>query len=153
MKLVILGAGGMGVISLSKIIAQMCIEKEISVHSSEIHGMAKKGGLVEIQMRIGDGKSGVVLQKTADYSIVLDKAYLEYGLCYLKDRGRGLIVLEDNDKEGVVRNLGDVRFTNALILGRFLRSQTLFDKNDALAVLKRFKLFEKNKLSFERGLL
>jgi len=143
----------MGAISLSKIIAQMCIEKEISVHSSEIHGMAKKGGLVEIQMRIGDGKSGVVLQKTADYSIVLDKAYLEYGLCYLKDKGRGLIVLEDNDKEWVVRNLGDVRFTNALILGRFLRFQTLFDKNDALSVLKRFKFFEKNKMSFERGLL
>ncbi len=153
MKLVILGVGGMGAITLSKIVAQMCIEKDIPVHSSEIHGMAKKGGLVEIQMKIGSGKSGVVLKGTADFVIVLDKEYKDYGRSYLKNKSRGLIVLTDEDKNWAVRELGDVRFANAFVLGKFIKSQSIFGKNDALSVLEKFKFFGKNKISFERGLL
>ncbi len=152
MKLVILGVGGMGAITLSKIIAQMCIEKDIPVRSSEIHGMAKKGGLVEIQMKIGSGKSGVVLKKTADFAIVLDKEYEDYAKSYLKNGEKGLITLTDEEKVWAAQELGDVRFANAFLLGRFIKNQSIFDKDDALSVLKGFKFFDKNKISFERGL-
>ena len=153
MKLVILGVGGMGAITLSKIIARICIEKGVPVHSSEIHGMAKKGGLVEIQMKLGNWKSGVVLKRTADFAIVLDKAYENYAKSYLKNITRGLIVLSDEDKIWAAKELGDVRFASAFLLGRFIKNQSVFDKDDALSVLKGFKFFDKNKISFERGLL
>ncbi len=153
MKLVILGVGGMGAISLSKIIAQMSIIKGLSIKSSEIHGMAKKGGLVEVQMKIGEGKSGVVLQKTADFVLVLDEAYLEYGEAFLKNKGIGLIALTSEDKRWVVDNLGDVRFASALVLGKFVKQQDLFTRDDAIKVLKGFKTFEKNRIAFERGLV
>ncbi len=152
MRLVILGVGGMGAITLSKIIAQMCIEKGIPVRSSEIHGMAKKGGLVEIQMKIGEGKSGVVLKKTADFAIVLDESYKDYARSYLKNSEKGLIVLTEKDKLWAVKQFGDVRFATAFLLGRFIKSQSVFDKDDALSVLEQFKFFDKNKISFERGL-
>ena len=152
MKLVILGVGGMGAISLSKIIAQMSISRDLSVRSSEIHGMAKKGGLVEVQMKIGEGKSGVVLQRSADFVLVLNETYLEYGEAFLKNDGVGLITLTSEDKRWVIDNLGDVRFANALVLGRFVKYQDLFTKDDAAKALKRFKFFEKNTIAFERGL-
>ncbi len=152
MKLVILGVGGMGAISLSKIIAQMSIIRDLSVRSSEIHGMAKKGGLVEVQMKIGEGKSGVVLQRSADFVLVLNETYLEYGEAFLKNDGVGLITLTSEDKRWVIDNLGDVRFANALVLGRFVKYQDLFTKDDAAKALKRFKFFEKNTIAFERGL-
>ncbi len=152
MKLVILGVGGMGAISLSKIIAQMSTTKGLSIRSSEIHGMAKKGGLVEVQMKIGEGKSGVVLQKSANFVLVLDEAYLGYGEAFLKDNRVGLIVLTNEDKRWVIDNLGDVRFSSALVLGRFVKYQDLFAKDDAIKALKEFKFFEKNTIAFERGL-
>jgi len=152
MKLVILGVGGMGAISLSKIIAQMSMNKGLSVRSSEIHGMAKKGGLVEVQMKIVEGKSGVVLRNTADFVLVLDEAYLRYGGAFLKDKTFGLITLTYEDKRWVVNNLGDIRFANALVLGKFVRQQDLFTEGDVIDVLKRFKFFEKNRIAFERGL-
>ncbi len=152
MKLVILGVGGMGAISLSKIIAQMSIIRGLSVRSSEIHGMAKKGGLVEVQMKIGEGKSGVVLQRSADFALVLNETYLEYGEAFLKDNGVGLITLTSEDKRWIIDNLGDVRFANALVLGRFVKYQDLFTEDDAIKALRRFKFFEKNTIAFERGL-
>ncbi len=153
MKLVILGVGGMGAIYISKIIAQMSIIKGLPVRSSEIHGMAKKGGLVEVQMKIGEGKSGVVLQKTADFVLVLDEAYLGYGGAFLKDESFDLITLTDKDKKWVVDNLGDVRFASSIVLGRFVKQQDIFTKDDAVGILKRFKFFDKNKIAFERGLI
>ncbi len=153
MKLIILGVGGMGALSLSKIVAQMSMNRNISVRSSEIHGMAKKGGLVEVQMKIGEGKSGVVLQKTADFTLVLDEAYLDYGKAFLREDVFGFIVLKNKDKEWIVKDLGDIRFANALILGRFVKQQNLFTNDDAIEVLKNFKFFKKNRIAFERGLV
>lgn len=152
MKLVILGVGGMGAISLSKIIAQMSMIKGLPVRSSEIHGMAKKGGLVEVQMKIGEGKSGVVLQNTADFALVLDEAYLGYGEAFLKDKVFGLIALTDKDKKWIMDNLGDVRFASSIVLGKFVKQQDIFTKDDAVETLKGFKFFEKNRIAFERGL-
>ncbi len=152
MKLVILGVGGMGAIALSKIIAQMCIDKMLSVKSSEIHGMAKKGGLVEVQMKINEGMSGVVVQGSADYAIVLDDMYLEYGLSFLKDK-KDIILLSLEDKRWIINELGDIRYANTLVLGKFLKQQSIFNKEDALKVLEHFKELEKNKIALERGLI
>ncbi len=151
MKIVILGVGGMGAISLSKIIAQIAMDENISVKSTEIHGMAKKGGLVEIYMKIGEGISPYVSQNEADFAIVLDGAYIDYGRGFLNDRGV-LVELKKGETEKIIKEFGDIRFANSFALGKFIKEQNLFDKNDVIEVLRNFKKPDKNIKAFKVGL-
>ncbi len=73
MKIVLLGSGGEGVLYLSRLIAKFYEEEQIL--SSEIHGMAKKGGLVEVHLKIGDYKSPVIGYNKADLVILLNNKY------------------------------------------------------------------------------
>ncbi len=150
MKLVILGIGGMGAISLSKTIAQIAMNKDMSVKSTEIHGMAKKGGLVEIYMKIGEGVSPYIPQGDADFAVVLDELYSEYAVSFLNKNGK-LIMLSNNDKYEIVEEFGDAKFANSFILKKFIDKQNIITEDDALSVLKNIKQSEKNIEAFKRG--
>ncbi len=151
MKLSILGVGGMGAISLSKLIAQIAIDKNLPVKSTEIHGMAKKGGLVEIYMKINEGVSPYISQRESDFCIILDELYLDYGTVLVKEK-HGLIVLKKDEKEMIASEFGDVRFANSFILGKFFKKQEIFDKKSIIDALKAFKRPKENIKAFERGL-
>ncbi len=150
MKLVILGVGGMGAISLSKILARVAINKNLTVKSTEIHGMAKKGGLVEIYMKIGEGASPYIPQKEADFCIVLERLYYDYALNLVKSP-EGIILLKDDDKVKILKEFGDIRFANSFILGKFFKKQNIFDRKDAVGVLSAFKMPDKNIKAFYEG--
>lgn len=53
-NVLIVGVGGQGVITVSKILAQLCLQNKLQVKQSEIHGMAKRGGAVFSHVRFGD---------------------------------------------------------------------------------------------------
>ncbi len=150
MKLVILGIGGMGAISLSKIIAQIAMNKNLDVKSTEIHGMAKKGGLVEIYMKIGEGSSPYIPQHKADFCIVLDGLYYDYSLHLVKEK-ECVILLKDKDKIRILNKFGDIRFANSFIFGKFFKKQRIFDKKDVVGVLETFKMPNENIEAFFEG--
>ncbi|MEM3198892.1 MAG: indolepyruvate oxidoreductase subunit beta [Thermoplasmata archaeon] len=50
----LVGVGGQGVVSTGIIIGNTISKKGINVVMSEIHGMAQRGGIVTVDMRIGD---------------------------------------------------------------------------------------------------
>ncbi len=150
MKIVVIGVGGMGAISLSKLIAQIAINKGMSVKSTEIHGMAKKGGLVEIYMKIGEGVSPYISQGEADFCIVLDNLYYDYSLNLVKEDA-GVMLLKEKEKLNILNKFGDIRFANSFILGKFFKKQRVFDKTDAIKALMGFKMPDKNIEAFERG--
>ncbi|MDH3377995.1 MAG: 2-oxoacid:acceptor oxidoreductase family protein [Gammaproteobacteria bacterium] len=52
-NVLIVGVGGQGVITVSKILAQLCLQNKLKVKQSEIHGMAKRGGAVFSHVRFG----------------------------------------------------------------------------------------------------
>lgn len=52
-NVLIVGVGGQGVITVSKILAQLCLLNKLQVKQSEIHGMAKRGGAVFSHVRFG----------------------------------------------------------------------------------------------------
>ena len=52
-NVLIVGVGGQGVITVSKILAQLCLHNKLNVKQSEIHGMAKRGGAVFSHVRFG----------------------------------------------------------------------------------------------------
>ncbi len=151
MKLVIVGSGGMGAVSLSHMIAYMAIEKGLHVKSTEIHGMAKKGGLVEIYMKIDEGASPFISQSEADFVILMDGRYLEYASAFLSQNGV-MVSLSDEERKDIVRNYGDLRFASAFMLGRFLSRQDIFTMGEASRVIKRFKSVEKNLKALKEGM-
>ncbi len=49
----IVGVGGQGALTVSKIIGNAAIEKNVPIVVSEIHGMAQRGGVVKTTIRLG----------------------------------------------------------------------------------------------------
>jgi indolepyruvate ferredoxin oxidoreductase beta subunit len=50
----IVGVGGQGALTVSKIIGNAAIEKDVPIVVSEIHGMAQRGGVVKTTIRLGE---------------------------------------------------------------------------------------------------
>jgi indolepyruvate ferredoxin oxidoreductase beta subunit len=52
-NVLIVGVGGQGVLMISKVLAQVCAQHGLEVKQSEVHGMAKRGGVVFSHVRFG----------------------------------------------------------------------------------------------------
>ncbi|MFO8050132.1 MAG: indolepyruvate oxidoreductase subunit beta [Thermoplasmatota archaeon] len=50
----IVGVGGQGALTVSKIIGYAAIRKDVQIVVSEIHGMAQRGGVVQTTIRLGE---------------------------------------------------------------------------------------------------
>ena len=53
-NVLVVGVGGQGVIMISKVIALLCQQHWLQVKQSEVHGMAKRGGVVFSHVRFGE---------------------------------------------------------------------------------------------------
>ena len=62
----IVGVGGQGILTASKILANAALAEGLNVIMSEVHGMAQRGGVVESSIRIGDVHSPIIGNGKAD---------------------------------------------------------------------------------------
>jgi indolepyruvate ferredoxin oxidoreductase beta subunit len=53
-NVLVVGVGGQGVIMVSKVLAELCQTQGFHVKQSEVHGMAKRGGVVFSHVRFGE---------------------------------------------------------------------------------------------------
>jgi indolepyruvate ferredoxin oxidoreductase beta subunit len=53
-NVLVVGVGGQGVVMISKVLVQICQQQGYQVKQSEVHGMAKRGGVVFSHVRFGD---------------------------------------------------------------------------------------------------
>ncbi|MFN3505728.1 MAG: 2-oxoacid:acceptor oxidoreductase family protein [Caldimicrobium sp.] len=130
MKLVILGKGGQGVLFFSKIIAQVAMNRSLSVYATEIKGMAKKGGVVEVQMKIGEGKIGVLKRGDADLVILLSQDLKDYALTF----GGKIFSFSDNDVQKALETVS-MKYVNTFLLGVFVMREKFFTCEEFLKVL------------------
>jgi indolepyruvate ferredoxin oxidoreductase, beta subunit len=65
----IVGVGGQGALTVSKVIGNAALAKEMPVVMSEIHGMAQRGGVVQTTIRLGEAESP--LPFSSDMSILV----------------------------------------------------------------------------------
>ncbi len=141
MKIVILGKGGQGVIFFSRIIAQAAINRGLSVYSTEIKGMAKKGGTVEIQMKIGQGMCGLVKKGSADLVILLSDDLIDYA----KTFGNNVFTFKKEEIQAALERVS-MRFVNIFLLGVFVKRAKFFEMEDFIKILD-----EENRESFLKG--
>lgn len=63
------GVGGQGIIKTSIVIGEAAMNAEMNVVMSEIHGMAQRGGVVSTELKIGDAKSPIIEDGSANLLI------------------------------------------------------------------------------------
>jgi|Deesub1362A_J573_1020465.scaffolds.fasta_scaffold03833_3 indolepyruvate ferredoxin oxidoreductase beta subunit len=71
-SIVIAGVGGQGVITAANIIARAALKEGHNVITSELHGMAQRGGNVECSVRIGNVFSPIIANETADAIVAFE---------------------------------------------------------------------------------
>jgi indolepyruvate ferredoxin oxidoreductase beta subunit len=72
MDLIIVGVGGQGILTCSNILAKASMNLGLNVITSEVHGMAQRGGSVEVHVRIGDVLSPLIPLGSAEAMIALE---------------------------------------------------------------------------------
>ncbi|WP_202318559.1 indolepyruvate ferredoxin oxidoreductase subunit beta [Archaeoglobus neptunius] len=72
LNIVIVGVGGQGALTTSGIIARAAARAGLNVVTAETHGMAQRGGSVEVHVRIGDVMAPLIPDGGADVLIALE---------------------------------------------------------------------------------
>jgi len=73
-NVVIAGVGGQGILFTSKIIGEAALESNMNVLTSEIHGMAQRGGAVVSTVKIGNTSSPLIADGEADIVLAFEPA-------------------------------------------------------------------------------
>jgi len=93
-NVLIVGVGGQGVIMVSKVLAQICQNLGYQVKQSEVHGMAKRGGVVFSHVRFGSNVwSPTIPMGKADVLIALEWAEGLRWMNYLRP-GSGIFIAD-----------------------------------------------------------
>jgi indolepyruvate ferredoxin oxidoreductase beta subunit len=94
-NVLVVGVGGQGVVMVSKVLAQLCQGQGYEVKQSEVHGMAKRGGVVFSHVRFGRKVWSPTIPKgEADILLALEWAEGQRWLPYLnRERGRFIVDL------------------------------------------------------------
>ncbi|BAL81681.1 indolepyruvate oxidoreductase subunit beta [Caldisericum exile] len=113
----ITGVGGQGVVKTSIVIGQACIKQGLNVVTSEIHGMSQRGGVVPVEVRIGDVNGPII--KNGSVDLLLSFEPLE--------AVRALPKLNENTV-AVVNTEEIVPFTASLGISKYLSSKEYIDE-------------------------
>ena len=161
-QIIVSGIGGQGVLFLTRVIAQVAVNRGIPVLTSETHGMAQRGGSVLSTIKIGTFASPLIRTGQADVGLLLWEANLPVHHGLLKPGGHLLINAEKLglgeriDASKIARALGNAVLSNLVLLGLAVTRQTLFcnseDCETAIAQLAPKKFVEQNLVAFHHGL-
>ncbi len=71
LDILLVGVGGQGILTTSNILARAALKAGVNVVTAETHGMAQRGGSVEVHVRLGDVYAPLIPVGGADYAISL----------------------------------------------------------------------------------
>lgn len=72
LNILVVGVGGQGALTTAYLIAKAALRAGLNVITAETHGMAQRGGAVEVHVRIGDVKSPLIPDCSADIVLALE---------------------------------------------------------------------------------
>ena len=161
-QIIVSGLGGQGVLFLTRVIAQVAVNREIPVLTAETHGMAQRGGTVLSTIKVGAFASPLVRSGQADVGLLLWEANLEVHRSLLKSSGT-LLINSDRagegeriDASGFARELGNAVLSNLVLLGLAVRRKSLFCTEEecetAIRQLAPAKFVEQNLAAFHKGI-
>jgi indolepyruvate ferredoxin oxidoreductase beta subunit len=96
-NIVLTGVGGQGVLTLGMIIAEAALRQGYDVRTTELHGLAQRGGSIPFHVRFGEKMyTPLVLEGEADVIISLEPLEALRS-CYYGSKQHKTIFLIDND--------------------------------------------------------
>lgn len=124
-NIVIVGIGGQGLITLTRILAQAALFEGYDVKTSELHGLSQRGGSVETSIRFGKKiYSPLIKRGGADLIIALEAQEALKSCYYASKEAKTLFLLNDflkpipgartPKKEEILKNLE--KFSKKVIL-------------------------------------
>ncbi|MBN1957297.1 MAG: 2-oxoacid:acceptor oxidoreductase family protein [Desulfuromonadales bacterium] len=122
-QIIVSGIGGQGVLFVTRVIAQMAVNRAIPVLTSETHGMAQRGGTVLSTIKIGPFSSPLIRTGQADLGLLLWDKNLPVHQSLLKETGTWIINSTEPgdgirlDAAEIARNLGNAVLLNLVLLG------------------------------------
>ncbi len=161
-QIIVSGIGGQGVLFLTRVIAQVAVNRGIPVLTSETHGMAQRGGTVLSTIKVGDFAGPLIRSGQADLGLLLWEANLPVHDTLLRTDGTWVINSAASgkgrrmDAAQVARNLGNTVLLNLVLLGLAVREGVIFcsaeDCEQAIHMLAPEKFIEQNLAAFRAGL-
>ena len=161
-QIIISGIGGQGVLFLTRVIAQVAVNRQVPVLTAETHGMAQRGGTVLSTVKVGSFASPLIRTGQADVGLLLWEANLDVHRSLLKNSGALLInsVKQGEgariDASGIARRLGNAVLSNLVLLGLAVRQNALFataeECETAIRQLAPEKFIGQNLAAFQHGL-
>ncbi|MEM0490307.1 MAG: indolepyruvate oxidoreductase subunit beta [Ignisphaera sp.] len=151
--IVLSGVGGQGIITMGIVIGDACTKLGVNIKIAETHGMAQRGGSVEVFVRIGDIEAPLIPIASADYVVALEMIEALRAIRYLKKCGWMILsdlylpppgveniptkkqiidVLSKSpiniltiDTQDIINEIGDARTINMIMLGALLAFQEI----------------------------
>lgn len=161
-QIIVSGIGGQGVLFLTRVIAQVAVDRRIPVLTSETHGMAQRGGTVLSTIKIGSFASPLIRTGRAGLGLMLWEANLPVHQSMLKKDGIWVI---NSTAEGegiridaakIARELGNAVLLNLVLLGVAVKSEAIaFSADECEAAIRRLapkNFVEQNIAAFHKGL-
>lgn len=123
------GVGGQGVLFVTSLLAQAAIRRNLSVFTSETHGMAQRGGTVVSHLKVGSFSSPMIRPGQADVLLALKPESIAHHEAFLGPdawiavnraahgkpiRGREILAM---DADKVAEKIGNPKSANLVLLG------------------------------------
>lgn len=94
MNVLIVGYGGQGVLSLSRIIGNIALAHGYDVRGLELHGLAQRGGAIQCHVKFGKKVySPMIMKGDADLIIALD-ALEALRACYYANKHKTIMLVD-----------------------------------------------------------
>jgi indolepyruvate ferredoxin oxidoreductase, beta subunit len=161
-QIVVSGIGGQGVLFLTRVIAQVAVDRGIPVLTSESHGMAQRGGTVLSTLKVGNFSAPLIRTGQADVALLLWEANLLVHNPLLKNDGALFInsakTGEGNRIDGstIARKIGKAVLANLVLLGCAVQNGALFCTEEecikAITKLAPPQFLEQNLAAFRSGM-
>lgn len=87
-NVVLCGLGGQGILFMTKVLAQVSLEKGYNMMGAETHGMAQRGGSVVSHLRLGNVQGSLVKTNEAPLLLALEENEGYRNLPFLARGGR-----------------------------------------------------------------
>ena len=71
-KILFTGVGGQGIITSGVVLGEAAILENKNAVMSEVHGLAQRGGMVNVEMKIGDAKSPLIEEGASDIVVGME---------------------------------------------------------------------------------
>ena len=172
-RLIIAGFGGQGVLTIARLLCTAAMSEGKNVTYLPSYGAEVRGGTANCQVVVSSGVIYSRLVEQADSLIILNQLSCDRFIVRLKSGGllvlnSSAVVLDDALETGArqvlllpaadtAARIGNVKVTNSVMLGAFVRASGLVAEEDCLAALRehwsrrRAEVIDPNVTAFRRG--